>query len=97
MPVIALTVDVLATGCGAASPQKASGPPHATIQTSTAGTPHAYRGAERRRPVARHGGRRRPLAGHRPPADRRLPPDPRLCGLRPGGRAVAAIAVSGAR
>jgi hypothetical protein len=57
-PVIALTVAVLATGCGTASPQNASGPPRGTIQTSAAGTPHTCRGAERRRPVARHGGRR---------------------------------------
>jgi hypothetical protein len=41
MPVIALTVAVLATGCGTAGPQQATGPPGATVQPRATGAPQA--------------------------------------------------------
>jgi hypothetical protein len=41
MPVIALTVAVLATGCGTAGPSRATGPPGATVQPPTTGAPQA--------------------------------------------------------
>jgi hypothetical protein len=41
MPVITLTVAVLATGCGTAGPPQATGPPGATVQPPTTGAPQA--------------------------------------------------------
>ena len=95
MPVIALTVAVLATGCGAASPQNASGPPHATIQTSTAGTPHGTTGAPNAAGQSRATGGAADhcrATGHRQIAGLRLT---RACaGCAPFRRADSAIADS---
>jgi len=41
IPVIALTVAVLAAGCGTVGPPHATGPPPVTVQAPTTGAPHA--------------------------------------------------------